>query len=313
MNAQPSTNSTPRAMFPRTQRHRTRATNNLALGLLFTSPFLLGTTFFLLLPILASIALSFTDYSLLNTPVYVGLDNYRELAGDALFWTVVRNTAAFALCSVTLSTTLSVALAMLLEQRLRGLTLARAIVFLPTLVPAVASAVSWLWLFNTKFGLINSALAALSIPGPDWLGDRSLAMPALIFASLWVVGSAVMVCSAALKDVPQSLLESADLDGVGPWTKFRHVTLPIISPGVLFNAVMSLIWSSQIFAAPYIITKGGPERSTTTYAMYIYNNAFVYGRMGYASALAWVQILLILLAAVALIRFTKKFVYYRAA
>lgn len=292
--------------------HRSSQLRRLALGLLWISPWLLGTLVFLALPAAASLYFSLTDYSLLNTPVYIGLDNYKELARDEAFWIAVRNTATFAAWSVALSTVLSVALAVLLDRSLRGAALARAIVFLPTLVPAVATAVCWLWLYNTKFGLINSALAHLGILGPDWLGDRSLAMPSLIFASLWVVGSAVMVCSAALKEVPRSLYESADLDGVGPRARFWHVTLPIISPAVLFNAVMSLIWSAQVFAAPYIITKGGPQRATTVYAMYLYNNAFVYNRMGYACALAWVQIALILAAAAALLRFAGKHVYYRA-
>jgi len=294
-------------------KHRPRSTQlrPLALGLLWISPWLVGTLVFLAIPAAVSMYLSFTDYSLLRSPVFVGLDNYRELSGDGTLWTAVGNTAVFAVSSVALSTVLSVALAALLEQSFRGAALARAIVFLPTLVPAVATSVCWLWMYNTKFGLVNSALALVGIPGPDWLGDRSLALGSLIFASLWVVGSAVMVCSAGLKEVPRSLYESADIDGVNRRARFWHVTLPIISPAVLFNAVMSLIWSSQVFAAPYIMTKGGPQRATTVYAMYLYNNAFVYGRMGYACALAWVQILLILAATAALLRFAGKHVYYR--
>jgi multiple sugar transport system permease protein len=170
-----------------------------------------------------------------------------------------------------------------------------------------------MWIYNGRFGVINNMLAAAGIDGPDWLGHPAMAMPALIVMSLWVIGSPVIIYSAALKDVPASLCEAADLDGVRGWGRFWHVTLPSISPAVLFNAVMSLIWSMQVFAPPQIMTRGGPANSTLTYSLYVYLNAFKYGRMGYASALAWVQVLITIILTVLLLRAARRFVHYRAA
>jgi multiple sugar transport system permease protein len=277
------------------------------------SPWLLGFILFMLVPIGLSIYYSLTDFTLLEGPVWIGLDNYRELAGDVLFGKAVWNTLYYALGSVVGSTALSVLLAVLLERPLRGAGFVRAIVFLPVLVPIVSTCVCWLWMYNGQYGLINSALAAVGINGPDWLGRPALAMPALIVMSLWGIGGSVVICSAALKDVPASLYEAAAIDGVSAPARFRHVTLPMISPAVLFNALMSLIWSLQVFAPPQIMTRGGPENATLTYSMYVYNNAFAYGRMGYASALAWLQIVATLVLTIGLLALARRFVYYRGA
>ena len=284
-----------------------------ARGLVWTSPWLVGFALFMLVPIAMSIYYSLTDYTLLEGPVWVGLDNYRELFGDRLFGVAIRNTLYFASVSVVGSTLLSSALAMLLEQPLRGAGLVRAIVFVPVLVPIVSTCVCFLWLYNGQFGLINGVLASVGISGPDWLGQRALAMPSIIIMSLWVIGSPVIIYAAALKDVPAALYEASDLDGVGSLGRFWHVTLPTISPAVLFNGVMSLIWSMQIFAQPQIMTRGGPEHSTLAYSMYVYQNAFTYGRMGYASALSWVQILITLLMTAGLLVLARRLVHYRAA
>lgn len=277
------------------------------------APWLIGFIAFLAIPIAMSMWYSLTDFSLLEPAAYIGLDNYHELAGDPLFWRVTRNTLYYAIASAGASVVLSLAVAALLECRVRGRSLVRAVVFIPTLVPAVSGAVSWLWLYNPRIGLINAALAAVGVDGPDWLGSTSWAMPSLIVMGLWSIGSAVIVYSAALQDVPSSLYESATLDGVGRLGRFRHVTLPMVSPAILFNAVMSLIWSLQLFAAPHLMTRGGPEETTYTYSMYVYNNAFIYGRMGYASALAWLQIVVTLALTLVVLAIGRRFVYYRAA
>ena len=282
-------------------------------GMLWISPWLAGLILFFAVPIALSLYYSLTDYTLLEGPVFIGAGNYRELAGDALFLKAVGNTLYFAACSVVGSTLISIGLAVLLEKPIRGAGLVRAIVFLPTLVPIVSASVCFLWLYNGQYGLVNGVLAKMGIDGPDWLGQRALAMPALIVMSLWVVGSFVVIYGAALKDVPASLYEAADLDGVRGAGRFWHVTLPMISPAVMFNGLMSLIWSLQIFAPPQIMTRGGPENSTLVYSMYVYMNAFMYGRMGYASALAWIQILATLALTLLLLGFARRFVYYRAA
>jgi multiple sugar transport system permease protein len=300
---------------PKAQSARAAASSrrDLLRGLLWISPWIIGFIVFLGVPTLMSLYYSLTDSSLLEKPVYIGLENYRELLGDAMFLRVVRNTLFYAFGAVVSGTLMSIALAVLLEQRLRGRELVRAVIFLPTLVPAVSAVVCWSWLYNPEYGLINSALSMLGVRGPDWMGDRRLAMPALIFMSVWVVGSALTVYTAAMRDTPRSLYEAADIDGVTPWGRFRHITLPMISPAILFNSVMSMIWAMQLFAAPHIMTKGGPENTTYSYSMYVYFNAFFYGRMGYASALAWIQILATIVLTAGVLRATRGLVFYRAA
>ena len=290
-----------------------RDTVSVAYGALWISPWAIGFLVFLFVPALLSLYYSFTDYSLLETPVWVGLANFNELLGDSMFRIAVRNTLYFALASVLLSTLVSLGVASLLERRLRGVGFIRAVVFLPTLAPVISACVCWGWLFNSKLGLFNGVLGRLGIPGPDWLGDKRLAMPSFIFMSLWTIGSAMVIYSAALKGVPRSLYEAADLDGATGLRRYMNVTLPMISPAVLFNGVVSLIWSLQIFAPPQVITKGGPENSTLVYQMYVYSNAFVYGRMGYACALAWIQLLVTLGLTLVVLGLSRRFVYYRAA
>jgi multiple sugar transport system permease protein len=295
---------------------------SVAYGALWISPWAIGFLVFMLAPALMSLYYSFTDYSLLETPVWVGWANFRELLGDTMFRTAVGNTLYFAFVSVVLGAMVSVGVAAMLEQRVRGASLVRAVVFLPTLVPVISACVCWGWLFNSELGLFNAVLRPLgpmltrlgveSWP-PNWLGSPRLAMPSFIFMSLWTIGSAAVIYSAALKGVPRSLYEAADLDGATGLRRFASVTLPMISPAVLFNSVVSLIWSLQIFAPPQVITRGGPENSTLVYQMYVYSNAFVYGRMGYACALAWIQLLVTLGLTLVVLGLSKRFVYYRTA
>ena len=282
-----------------------------ASGLLWISPWILGTLAFLVVPAGMSAYYSMTDYSLLEPPVYVGAENYVEIGRDVQFWTALRNTVAYAGACVVLGTVVSVLIAVLLEQRLRGSGLVRAIVFLPTLIPVVSASIGWLWLYNGQYGLFNSLLATIGVRGPNWLGDGRWAMASLVIMAMWVVGSAVVICTAALREVPVSLYEAADLDGMGVVARFRHVTLPLISPAVLFNAVMAAIWGLQVFAVPLIMTKGGPGDSTLVYSMYVFRNAFEYGRMGYASALAWIQFVLSVVVTAGALWAARRFVHYR--
>jgi multiple sugar transport system permease protein len=227
---------------------------DLAVGLAWVSPWLVGCVVFMLGPIAMSVYYSFTDYALVDAPVWVGLDNYRELAGDRLFILAMRNTFAYAAMAVILGTVASVAIAVLLEQRLRGTALVRSLVFVPTLVPVVANCVVWLWLLNPEYGFVNRLFDAVGLSGPNWLGERVTALPTMAVMGLWVIGSPLLVCSAALKEVPASLYEAAELDGMGALRRFMHVTLPMISPAIFFNGLMSVIWSLQVLAPPMIMT-----------------------------------------------------------
>jgi multiple sugar transport system permease protein len=268
---------------------------DLAKGLAFLSPWIVGFSLFTALPVGLSFYYSFCNYTLLQKPVYVGMDNYREMAVDPIFWITIRNTAVYAVASLTIGTIAAIAAAVLLNCKIRGQSIYRTIIFLPSLIPAVASAMLWLWLFNAKLGLINDALRGLGIVNPPaWLNDTHWAMPALILISLWGIGNSVVIYLAGLQDVPRELYEAADVDGASPLRKLWHVTLPGISPVIFFNVIMGLIGTMQVFVIPYIVTEGGPERSTDFISMYLYENAFHYLKMGQASALAWVQLLIIL-------------------
>jgi multiple sugar transport system permease protein len=282
-------------------------------GLLWISPWVLGTIVFLAIPAGMAAYYSLTEYSLLEPPEFIGGANYAAMLHDRLFWISLRNTAVYAAACPLLGTVLSVLVAVLLEQGLRGTALVRAIVFVPTLIPIVSASIGWMWLYNGAHGLFNRALAGVGVAGPDWLGDPRWAMPSLIVMSGWVIGSAVTVCTASLREVPASLYEAAAMDGMGPWSRLRHVTIPMISPAILFNGVMSLIWGLQVFAVPLIMTRGGPENATRVFAMEVYSQAFEYGRMGYASALACVQFLITLVVAGGAFWVARRFVHYRAS
>jgi len=284
----------------------------LAKGLGFLSPWIIGFVLFTAVPIGLSLYYSFCEYSLLQPPVFIGLDNYTEMLADPVFWKVLWNTSVYAIVALPLGMVVALGVAILLNVKTRGQTIYRTIVFLPSLVPAVASAMLWLWLFNAKLGLINLGLRALGVAEPPaWLADVSWAMPALILMSLWGVGNTVVIYLAGLQDVPRDLYEAAELDGAGAWKQVWHVTLPGISPVIFFNLIMGIIGTLQVFGTPYIMTGGGPARSTYFFTMYLYDNAFSYLRMGYASALAWVQLVIVLLLTALAAWTSKRWVHYQ--
>lgn len=289
-------------------------TRALLRGLAFLSPWLIGFFAFTLVPIALSLYYSFCDYTLLQPPLFKGLNNYRLLAGDPVFWKVVLNTTLYALMALPLGMIVALGVAMLLNLKIRGLSIYRTIIFLPSLVPAVASAMLWLWLFNTKLGLINTALRAIGVTNPPgWLTDVHWAMPALVFMSVWGIGNTVIIYLAGLQDVPRELYEAANIDGATTLRKLWHVTLPLISPVIFFNLIMGIIGTLQVFAVPYIMTQGGPARSTYFYTMYLYDNAFSYLKMGYANAMAWIQLLIVLTLTALAAWSGKRWVHYQGS
>lgn len=287
---------------------------NLRNGLLFAAPYIIGFALFTLYPVLASLYYSFCQYNVIHSPVWIGLDNFRTLfTDDSVFWKSLYNTLYFTAFSVPLGLAFSIGLAMLLNQKVRAMSVYRTVFFLPTIVPIVASAVLWLWVLNPESGLINSMLRQFfGIDGPGWIADERWSKPSLILMSLWGVGGAMVIFLAGLAEVPQSLYEVADIDGAGRWAKFRHVTLPMLTPTILFNLVMGLIGAFQYFTQVYVMTggKGGPVDSTMFYALYLYRNSFYYLRMGYASAMAWLLFVVILAATVAVLASSKRWVHY---
>jgi multiple sugar transport system permease protein len=237
------------------------------------------------------------------------LENYRLLWHDALFWKSLGNTLYYAAMALPAGMLVSLGLALMLNADIRGQAFYRAVVFLPSLIPAIASAMIWLWMFNGRLGLFNFLLGKLGISGPSWLGDR-WAMPSLALMSLWGVGNTVVIYLAGLQDVPRELLEASQIDGAGPMRRLVSVTLPILSPVIFFNLVMAILGTFSILTVPYIMTQGGPDNATYFYTMFNYEQAFRFLHMGYASALAWIQLLITLLLTAIAFWSAKKWVHY---
>jgi multiple sugar transport system permease protein len=286
-------------------------------GLAWVSPWLIGFILFMAFPAAMSFYYSLTDYRLLEAPLWIGLSNYERMLHDQTLHLALRNTLLYAAISIPLSIALAVVLASLLNTpRLRAAKFFQMAIFLPTLVPLIASTMVWMWLFNAEYGLINRLLALVGIDGPSWLLDPNWTMAALLIIGLWSVGQAVILCLAALKQVPTSLYEAADIDGMGPIRKFFSITVPMISPVILFNAITLTIGAFQVFVVPYVIfvrDKGGPGQRGYFYTMYLYDNAFIYQQMGYANALAWVQLLIILALTGLMFLVSRRVVFYRGA
>jgi multiple sugar transport system permease protein len=295
---------------------------SLRLGLAFISPWLIGFLAFCAYPLISSIYYSFCDYSVLSQPVFIGLQNYRDLAGDALFWKSIYNTAFFAIFAIPLGLAVSLTLALLLHCSLPGTGIFRTIFFLPSLVPLVCLGVLWKWMLNGQLGLINNAidpgfhlvnkLLGTHLAPPDWLSDAHYAKWGVIFAVLWGVGNSVVIYLAGLQEVPRHLYEAAEIDGANAWQKTWHITLPILSPVIYFNTVMGLIGSLQVFAIPYVMTDGtdGPGRSLLFVTTYLFRNAFDYWNMGYACAIGVILFLLILSLTMIATKLSQNYIYY---
>jgi len=288
-----------------------KARQDQRVGILFALPWILGFSLFLAYPLISSLCFSFTNFSILRSPRYIGFSNYSELLGDKVFHTSLVNTLLFAAASVPLATVFAILMALLLNSNVKGMAFYRTIFYIPSLVPMVALGVLWLWVFNSNYGLLNMGLERIHIPGPPWLTDPAWTKWTLVIISVWGTGNAMVIYLAGLQDVPQSLYEAAELDGAKTWAKTRHVTIPMISPVILFNVVMGLIGSMQTFALPYVMFPGGqPARSTYFFSMYLYDTAFLFQRMGYASAMGWVMFLITLALTLVALKLSTKHVHY---
>jgi multiple sugar transport system permease protein len=286
---------------------------NLRNGLLFISPWLVGLLVFTIYPILASFYYSFTRYDVVSPPQFIGPANYIEaFTADHLFWQAVGNTLYYGSIALPLSMLVAVSVALLLNMQVRGLAFYRTIFFLPSIVPDIASAMLWAWILNPQFGLLNALLKQAGLPALGWLSDPAWAKPALILIGLWGFGGSMVIYLAALQDIPHQLYEAAELDGAGTWAKTWNVTLPMLTPTIFFNLVLGLIGTFQYFTTAFVVSggSGGPAGSTTFYAMLIYNNAFRYFKMGYASALAWLLFAAVFLITWLIFKTSGRWVYY---
>ena len=292
-------------------------------GLLFISPWIVGLGGLLLYPIGASLYYSFCDYSVLQPAEWIGAGNYIDLATDEVFLKSLANTLVYAALALPMGLVVSLALALLLNTGVPFMSTFRVIFFLPVLVPMVALAVLWMWIFNGEYGILNHylkpVLAFVSehllggrpIAPPGWLSDPLWAKPALVVMGMWTVGNSVVIYLAGLQDVPQHLYEAAELDGASWLQRIRHVTLPAISPVIQFNLILGIIGALQLFAIPYVISPtGAPARSLYFLPMYLYDSAFTYLRMGYASAMAWILFIIIFVLTLVSFKVTEKRVHY---
>lgn len=282
-------------------------------GYAFIGPWLLGFLVFTAYPFVASIFLSFTRYDIVSPPAWVGAANYRTLlAADPLFWKSLGVTLRYALLAVPLGIAAGVGLALLLNQEIRGISVFRTIFYLPSIVPSVATAIVFVWVLNPQIGLVNGLLRQIGIVGPPWLESAQWAPWSLVLMSLWGVGGSMVIYLAGLKDIPRHLYEAAVLDGAGAWQRTRAVTLPMLTPVIFFNLVMGVLGAFQYFTEAYIMTRGGPEDSTRFYALYLFDRAWRYLDMGYASAMAWLLFLLVMLVTGFLFRTQRRWVHYGA-
>lgn len=277
---------------------------------IFISPTVIGLLVFLLGPIVASAFLSFTEYNILNDPKWIGMRNYTKLFQDGLFWQALRVSVIYAVVSVPLGLILSLFAAILLNQKFRGVTALRAIYYMPSIISGVAVAMLWRWLFNSQFGMINILLGYVGIQGPMWLTDERWALPAVIIASLWGLGGAMLIFLAGLQGIPGELYEAAEIDGATQVSQFRHITLPMISHVTFFNLVLGIIGALQLFTDAYVMTGGGPNNATLFLSLYLYRNAFLYLNMGYASAMAWVIFAIVLVLTLVVFKSSPLWVYY---
>jgi multiple sugar transport system permease protein len=279
------------------------------------SPWLIGVTVFVIGPMIASLFLSFTDWDLFSAPVFSGARNYQQLAQDPLIWQSLKVTVTYTALYVPTELIGGLLLAILMNQQIRGIRFFRAVFYLPSVLSGVAYVIVWMWLLHPQAGLINTVLRWFGIEGPRWLLDPRTALIALWMMSVWGLGRTAVIYLAGLQSIPRELIEAAAIDGATRLQIFRRVTVPLLSPTIFFNLVLSIIATFQTFTSAFVATggTGSPLDSTLFFVMYLYRQAFVMNNMGYASAMAWVLFLIILLLTLLIVRSARRWVYYEGA
>lgn len=280
-------------------------------GILFALPAILGFFIWNFGPIIASFVISFTNWSIVGTPSFINFENYKKIFDDFVFRKSLGVTFYYAIGSVFVGLVVALFWALLLNRNVIGQALFRTAFFLPAITPAIASSMIWLWLFNPTFGLLNSILESLGLSPLDWIYNEKQVIPSFILMSIWGVGYTITIFLAGLQGIPQHLYEAVEIDGGSWWDKFRHITIPMMSPVIFFNLVMGLIGALQAgFAQAYIMTRGGPNYASMFYSYYVYLNAFEYGKMGYSCALATVFSFILLGLTLLAFRTSPYWVYY---
>jgi multiple sugar transport system permease protein len=281
-------------------------------GIVCALPWIVGFIVFGGGPMLFSLLISFCDYDILNPPRFIGLRNYVWMfSEDSLLPMALWNTL-YMVVGVPVGMAASLGMALLLNLRIRGIAVWRTFFYLPSIVPMVAGSILWIWILNPQGGLINQALRLVGLEGPQWLHSPDWSKPSLVFMGLWGAGGGMIIWLAGLKGIDEQLYEAASIDGAGAWQKFLHVTVPQLTPYIFFNLVMGLIGTFQIFGQAFVMTQGGPVNSTLFYVYHLFNQAFRYGHMGYASAMAWVLLAIVLALTVVQFKLAKRWVYYES-
>ena len=274
---------------------------NLLLGLLFIGPWIVGFFLFLIYPVISNFHLGMTEYSGFGEPQWIGLRNYQELLGDSLFWTSIYNTLYYVVLAVPLGVVVAIALALAMNQRVREVNLYRVLLYIPSIAPAFALSMMFIWILNPRYGLFNHLLSFLHLPAINWLGDVRWSKLAIVLVAQFGAGQIGLIFLAALRAIPSQLYDAAALDGAGPWRKFWNITVPLLTPTILYDLIIGIGLGLQVFVPAYIMTGGGPVNSTMFAALYIYKNAFEYSRVGFAAAIS--GILFLINAALAIITF----------
>lgn len=280
-------------------------------GLLFALPWLIGISIFYLYPIGGTLYHSFFEYPVFSPPTFTGFLNYKTLLDDELFWITVYNSVFYTCMYVPLAVIVSIFLALILNMKIRkGISFYRMVYYMPSIVPMVGASLLWMWIFNAHFGLLNTFLRMIGINGPGWLASARWSKPSLVLMALWLLGPGIIIYLSALQDVPKQLHDVAEIDGANWVQRLRYITLPMLTPIILFDIIISLTLALQEFTRIYIMTRGGPANSTLLFGLYIYRTAFAYLNMGYASALAWVFFVLVFIVTILIFKSSVKWVYY---
>lgn len=279
-------------------------------GYLFVLPVIIGLVGFSFWPVVKSLMISFSKYDVFTPAQYVGLKNYADLFHDPLFWQSLKVTMIYSIVSVPLGLCAGLAVALLMNQKVKGIAIFRTIFYLPAVISGVAVSLLWSWIFNPDFGLANVVLKYAGFAPQKWLSSPHTALGSLIFMSLWGVGGGMVIYLAGLQGVPRQLYEAADLDGANIVQQFRHVTIPMLTPVIFYNLIMGIIGSFQVFTQAFVMTGGGPSNSTLFYVLYLFKQAFNYYHMGYASAMAWVLFAIILVLTLLVFKSSSLWVYY---
>ena len=277
----------------------------------------MGLLFFRLGPVFASFYLSFTKYEIITAPRWIGFANYTKLLNDALWLRSIEVTLWYVSLFVPLSLTFAYTIALLMSRDVRGITSYRTLWYLPSVVPVVASATIWRWGLNPEFGPINYPLKVLGLPAPRWLTDPDWIVPSIVFIGLWGLGNSVLIFLASITSVPRTFYEAAEVDGANLWARFRHVTLPLTSSIIFYQLIVTVINSFQVFGVAYVLfvsnpsaSSAGPDNAALFYVLYMFRNAFGYFRNGYASAMAWILFLVVMLLTIVLFYSQRRWVYY---